>query len=64
MTESSLSSILIVESDDKVYFVEDTAKTPKIHENKKGSKKSKTVNKNKRFKICENEEVSINSPVK
>lgn len=53
MTEGTLSNILIVESDDKVYFVEDKKKRTKLLKN------LEIVNKNKQFN-----KMPISSPVK
>lgn len=44
MIEGTLSNVLIVESDDKVYFVEDKSRKPKLQDNKLFCE---NVNKNK-----------------
>lgn len=62
MLEDTLSSVLIVESDDKVYFVEKKGRRSKLKENKSICENVKNVNKNKP-EIFDKDKL-IDSPVK
>lgn len=60
MIEGTLSNILIVEGDKKLYFVEDKKKRPISNENKN----SKIVNNRNKSEVFEDHDLTIGSPIK